>query len=68
MQRRSTAVESRTPLDTLLSRGDAEAWDYLTERLTLNEEVDPADAPAPSDAPADPRARETRQHALEVEG
>ena len=28
----------RTPLEALLARNDAAAWDYLTERLTLNED------------------------------
>ena len=38
--RRCSAIDTtavRTPLEALLARSDAAAWDYLTERLTLNE-------------------------------
>ena len=71
MQRRSALAEWRSPLEALLSRSDAAAWSYLTERLTLNEEIDLADVPPPSETPADARdvrGGERAREALEVEG
>jgi len=70
MQGRTAVAAARSPLEALLSRGDAAAWDYLTERLTLDEAVVPAEAPAAApDVPVDPRGRrETPREALEVEG
>ena len=41
---------ARTPLERLLARQDQAAHAWLTERLLAGEEVDPAAAPAPSEA------------------
>jgi tRNA-dihydrouridine synthase 3 len=74
MQRRTTAIDTRMPLDALLARGDAQAWDYLTEQLTLNQEIDPREVaePAAGDTVTDHaggRRRDTRAlDAIEVEG
>jgi tRNA-dihydrouridine synthase 3 len=70
MQGRTSGSFARTPLEALLARNDAAAWDYLTERLTLNEEVIPSEAPPPADpVVSDPRGpRDAPREALEVEG
>ena len=42
----------------LLARGDEAAVGWLTDRLVAREEVDPAAAPPPSAAPAEPADRD----------
>ena len=45
MQQRSEVEGCRSPLDALLARSDADATDYLTEALTLDEVVNPDEVP-----------------------
>jgi tRNA-dihydrouridine synthase 3 len=71
MQRRAAAMSGRTPLEALLARSDEAAWDYLADRLTLDQAIDPSDAPAPA-APSstadDDRRAVAMADAIEVEG
>jgi tRNA-dihydrouridine synthase 3 len=48
MQEREPEAYVRTPLDRLLARSDAEALDYVADRLLLGQPLDPSDAPAPT--------------------
>jgi len=50
MQEREAPGFARTPLEALLARQDAAAHTWITERLVLGEEIDPASAPAPEEA------------------
>jgi tRNA-dihydrouridine synthase 3 len=50
MQTRYDASFARSPLEALLARGDEAALEWLADRLIRNEEIVPADAPAPSEA------------------
>jgi tRNA-dihydrouridine synthase 3 len=49
MQGRDARDFGRTPLESLLARGDAAAHAWLTERLVAHDAVDPAAAPAPTE-------------------
>jgi tRNA-dihydrouridine synthase len=53
MQERQNGEFARTPLERLLARQDEAALTWLTERLLLNEPVDPGAAPAASDLTPD---------------
>jgi tRNA-dihydrouridine synthase 3 len=53
MQERQSAEFARTPLERVLVRPDEATLAWLTERLLLNEPVDPNAAPVPSDLPPD---------------
>jgi tRNA-dihydrouridine synthase 3 len=70
MQGRTATAGARSTLEALLARGDAAAWDYLTERLTFDEEVVPGEAPhpAPEVLPDLRGPRDRSREALEVEG
>ncbi len=48
MQSRNDASFARSPLESLLARGDDAGLDWLADRLIAAEPVDPADAPPPS--------------------
>ena len=50
MQEREDLGFARTPLEQLLARQDQTAHAWITERLLAGEDVDPAAAPAPSEA------------------
>lgn len=50
MQEREDLGFARTPLEALLARQDETAHAWITERLLAGDEVDPAAAPAPSEA------------------
>ena len=58
MQTRESSAFARSPLEALLARGDGAAISWLTERLVARSEVDPAEAPPPSDIPGDPADRD----------
>jgi tRNA-dihydrouridine synthase 3 len=58
MQTRESSAFARSPLESLLARGDEAAVDWLAGRLVAGDAVDPAEAPAPSDAPAAPASRD----------
>jgi tRNA-dihydrouridine synthase 3 len=51
MQTRESMTFARSPLETVLARGDDAALDWLTEHLVARKVIDPADAPAPTEAP-----------------
>jgi hypothetical protein len=53
MQERERADFARTPLERLLVRQDEAALAWLTERLLLNEPVDPDAAPLASEPTPD---------------
>jgi tRNA-dihydrouridine synthase 3 len=48
MQAREAARPGMTPLDRLLARADAGAHEWLADRLLARQEIDAADAPAPT--------------------
>ena len=50
MQEREDLGFARTPLEQLLARQDQAAHAWITERLLAGDDVDPAAAPAPSEA------------------
>jgi tRNA-dihydrouridine synthase 3 len=50
MQEREDVAFARTPLEQLLARQDQTAHAWITARLLAGEDVDPAIAPAPSEA------------------
>jgi tRNA-dihydrouridine synthase 3 len=52
MQGREGATSARTPLEDLLARADAAALEFVTDRLVLEEPIDPERAPAPTEAAA----------------
>jgi tRNA-dihydrouridine synthase 3 len=58
MQTRESAAFARSPLEALLARGDEAAVSWLADRLVARDEVDPAEAPPPAGAPADPSDRD----------
>jgi tRNA-dihydrouridine synthase 3 len=58
MQTRESAAFVRSPLEALLARGDEAAIAWLAGRLVARDAVDPAEAPAPSAAPAAPAERD----------
>ena len=58
MQTREGAAFARSPLESLLARGDEAAIAWLADRLVARDAVDPAEAPAPSAAPGGPSDRD----------
>jgi tRNA-dihydrouridine synthase 3 len=50
LQVRDPDANTRTPLEVLLARADAEAHDYLADCFTHNREIDPTAAPEPAAA------------------
>lgn len=50
MQTRESPDFASGPLEILLARGDEPALDWLADRLTAGEAIDPAEAPPPSGA------------------
>lgn len=68
MQRRDAVAARRSPLEDLLTRGDAEASDYLAECLLNDREIVPAEAPAALPAYVGDDRDRPRQDAVEVEG
>ena len=58
MQTREGAAFARSPLESLLARGDEAAIDWLADRLVARDDVDPAEAPAPSAALGAPSDRD----------
>jgi tRNA-dihydrouridine synthase 3 len=65
MQRRDANGAARSPLETLLARGDHAAIEYLTNRLVDGREVVPAEAPPPPAAPADSRPAQSSTEMVE---
>ncbi|MEK6629438.1 MAG: tRNA-dihydrouridine synthase family protein [Acidobacteriota bacterium] len=51
MQTRESMSFARSPLEAVLARGDDAALDWLTEQLVARKAIDPAAAPAPTEAP-----------------
>ena len=58
MQTRESAAFARSPLEALLARGDEAAIAWLADRLLARDAVDPAEAPAPSEASGMPGDRD----------
>jgi tRNA-dihydrouridine synthase 3 len=65
IQMRESRTFARSPLEALLARGDGAALDWLADRLVRREEVPPAEAPLPGEAPA---AGAAADHDEEIEG
>jgi tRNA-dihydrouridine synthase 3 len=65
MQHRESGFVPRSPLEALLAREDACAFDYLTECLVRSEPIEPERAPAPPQQSGDTRAMAAT---LDVEG
>lgn len=53
MQERAGAFDGRSPLETLLSRSDDPALEYLADRLVAGDEIRPEDVPSPEARAAD---------------
>ena len=58
VQTREGAAFARSPLESLLARGDEAAIAWLADRLVARDDVDPAEAPAPSAGPRGPADRD----------
>jgi tRNA-dihydrouridine synthase 3 len=67
MQTRESLDFMRSPLEALLARHDDVALEWLADRLTARDPVDPASAPAPAAAP-DPAASDRAASDDGVEG
>ena len=58
VQTREGAAFARSPLESLLARGDEAVIAWLADRLVTRDDVDPAEAPAPLAGPRGPADRD----------
>jgi tRNA-dihydrouridine synthase 3 len=68
MQRRESTFAARSLLEALLARSDEQAFDYLTQCLALEREIEPERAPAPLAVYAGDDRDRPRPELAEVEG